>query len=516
MLENKTKATNASMDVGPALTITAARSRIMGTYMRSSVIVSAVAVVLLGSACQPPRSRTELAIGRLATAFLAEGQAWADAMRFLAHSDADGDATALAHALRDSSSAIRERAAMALALLGPAARTAVPALINATRDPEPAVRAEAVFALGMVGERSERVFHALANASGSRLVTRRVSAAVSRFAVHPRLTISSPFDEDLRAHAADPDPWTRLRILDIASRTKAAWVSGEYLRLLREPDPELRSSAAWSLAALGDTAPAVRSALAQLSSDSVDWIRRDVPDMLRRLDNPRPDLSTCPHRAHEGPIPATAVIESGSISLRGDGRGPYVQGRDGVSASHSYAFNLRLNPVSGTQPGIGPRSPATGDSASRAMFIDLGRPVRASGAAPLGIIRDAGASLHFFYLRDRNGAIWNTRDIPVGAKAVSDRTELTFEVDGRWHRLHFGPWAIGDCQEAYASGAAIHGAGTSSVQIERLSASAFRVFAPTQSRARLWDYANPAQPRDRGLYEFAFEVSVTALPTAAR
>ena len=483
----------------------------MSHFIRA-IIAACVAAPLLATACHPSSPELAPALVPARDVLTGNPQNWADAMHVLAHAPHAANPFEFADALGDTSPEVRARAAIALALIGPSARASVNSLIAATEDPDTTVRAEAAFALGAVGERSERVFRALTRRSGSRLVNRRVSNAISRFAVLPRLAISPGLDAELRTETSSAAPWDRLRLLALTSRTNSSWVSDAYVALLRDSDPEIRQAAGWGLAATGDKSSRARVALLALASDSAEWIRAEAPEMLSLLDSPGRSAPTCPHRTHDGPIQARLVIEPGSFGLRGDGRGAYVHGREGVSASHGYAFNLRLNPVGGSQPGIGPRPPQARDPAARALVIDLTRPVAESGAVPFGVVRDAGASFHFFYLWDANRALWNTRDIPIGARVPSDRAELTFELEGRWHRLQLGRWAIGQCGELYARGGAIHGNGTSPVQVERVSEWAFRVTAPAGSRGRLWDYSDPALPRDRGLYEFPFDVTVTGVP----
>jgi HEAT repeat protein len=73
-------------------------------------------------------------------------------------------ASALAKELRNEDAQVRQRAAIALAELGPKAKAAVPALISALRDPDPGVRRMAASALGEIGPDARRAVPALKNA----------------------------------------------------------------------------------------------------------------------------------------------------------------------------------------------------------------------------------------------------------------------------------------------------------------------------------------------------------------
>lgn len=260
----------------------------------------------------------------------------------------------------------------------------------------------------------------------------------------------------------------------------------------------------------GDTSAAVRSALSTLAQDSVERVRIAGRGWLESQNQPPRSSVPCMHRPADGAIHATVEIPAASVALRGDGRGPYLSRRDSVDAHHGVSFNVALlRPLGGAQPGMGPRRTAYHPS-PRVFEIDLTAPIAGSGAVSVGVIRDPEASLHASYLFDANRVIWNSRDIPIGARIASDRTELTFAIDGRWHRLHFGPWALGACEEEYARGGRINGRGTSPVWIERLSVSDYRIVADSAASGRLWEYVNPSQPIDRGLYRFPFIVLVKA------
>ena len=112
-------------------------------------------------------------------------------------------------------------------------------------------------------------------------------------------------------------------------------------------------------------------------------------------------------------------------------------------------------------------------------------------------------------MRDVRGTVWNVRDIPIGATVQSDRTQLGFFINGRYHLLQFGPWALGDCREEYVYGYQINGRGTTAVNVQRLDDSEFRFSTPPGAIGRLWEWARGQAPIDRGLYHFSFDVRLS-------
>lgn len=99
----------------------------------------------------------------------------------------------------------------------------------------------------------------------------------------------------------------------------------------------------------------------------------------------------------------------------------------------------------------------------------------------------------------------------TGASIESDRLEIQVFVNGALHLFQLGPWVLGDCAEGYARGAVMHGRGTSSARVTRVSEREFIVEAPNGSRGRLWDIRVMSKPVDRGLYNIAFRVRLDVL-----
>lgn len=491
-------------------------SNFMPNLQKSSFCVMLVATLASTVSCRPVRESETAYATHAADAVLSpDPQRWADALYAFANDSQMARAVpSLRTALGDPSVAVRRRAAMALGAIGELSRPAVPALLLALADPDTGVRSEVAFAIGSAGERSERVLQALFRASAaerSPLVKKRLSSAVARFSMRPRFAVSPQFAGELRPALSSADNARRSAALQIAERTNVSWGISEYLRLLGDPEPDMRNEAAWALAALGDTSSAVRSAIAHLANDSVKWVADDVPYVLAGITKWSEPGGVCRHRVNEGLIAAEAEVDPSSMSLRGDGKGPYAQGRDGVKASQSYAFNLLLtNAVDRSVPTIGNQRASRGVNV-RTLAFDLSDTVPGSGSVPLGSIRDSAATFHVFYMWDKHRLIWNTRDLPVGAKVESSRSQFNLTIDGRPHRLHFGPWALGDCKEGYATSGAINGAGTSPVRLARVSEQEYLATAPAGSIGRLWDYsAVPA--KDRGLYRFSFALRIRNVP----
>ena len=484
----------------------------MPTSRNSSFCLIVLAALAANVSCHPPGApETGYPSGPADAVLSPDPQRWADALYAFANdSQMVRTIPSLTTALGNQSATIRKRAAMALGAIGELSRPTVPALLRALADPDTGVRSEVAFAIGSTGERSERVLQALFRASAterSRLVEMRLWSFVGTFSMRSRLAVSPQFASELRQALSSEDYHRRSAALQIAGRTNVAWATSEYLRLLGDPEPDMRISAAWALAALGDTSDVVRSAIARLTNDSVKWVAEDVPNVLAAITKWSEPAARCRHRVTDGLIAAEADVDPGSVSLRGDGKGPYAQGRDGVNASQSYAFNLLLtNAVDRAVPSIDKQNASHAVNV-RSLAFDLSDIVPGSGSVPLGSVVDSAATFHVFYMWDSHRLIWNTRDLPVGAKVESSRSEFVLTIDGRRHRLQFGPWALGDCKEAYATSGAINGSGTKPVRLARISEQEYVATAPPGSIARLWDYsALPA--KDRGLYRFSFAIRI--------
>jgi hypothetical protein len=372
------------------------------------------------------------------------------------------------------------------------------------------VASEAAFAVGATGERSEEVLRALYTAAMSRSddAWRTALTAITSLGRYPIISVSSSFSRELEVALHSPEVRIRSVALRTAMRADVPRALEEFSRLLRDPDPELRLDAGYAIAGMGARARQAENDLRRLSADSVAWIREEVSGLLTTLRRDPPKVSpvtACKHRAHVASPNASATLEIGAQgSLRDDRRGPYTGGPNGIAVAQGTSLNFALTKVPNMLGPAADRQKEPVDSSVRYLELDLTRPVDGSTSVAMSVVRDPGAQLHSFFMRDSHGTLWNLRDIPVGAKVRSDRTEMSFFIAGRYHFLQFGPWALGDCNEGYAFGAAIHGAGTTSVIIERASEEEFRFTAPVGSIGRLWEWVRGQPPRDRGLYYFSF------------
>jgi HEAT repeat protein len=437
---------------------------------------------------------------------------WARALEGFARIGSGGaDAVpALDSLLRDTHPAVRARAAAALGAIGPAARPAVDPLTEALEDPDPQVRAEAAFALGMILDRSDAVLSTLFRAVMDTVpaVRRRAAYAVNRLRHRGRTPLHAELREQVRAALRAPSARTRDAAASFLSGlSDEPWQIEEYIRLLNDPEADVRETAAYALAGLGSAAAPAVTALRELSRDSIEWVREAAEEAIAAIqtgDAASPPLPSCSHRLVDGLIPMQIEIEPGPWSLRGDGLGAYRQGSDGVQVSQSYALNLLL-PFAQNQSV--PTISASEGAAARVRRLEFDLPPGAT--RQVRTVADSAARLHVFYLIDSNGVVWNFRDIPVGSEVGSDRTELWFGSEGRSLLLQFGPWGIGHCNEDYAQGGRVHGEGTSRVRIRRLGEDEYRIQAPEGSLGRLWDYTDPSHPVDLGLHAFDFALQTT-------
>lgn len=481
------------------------------TDLGQRILFLGVAGIIL-SGCQPSISggRTSASNDRGLDAL--RPQEWADLIVSIGEGRVAGDRlAAIATELGSRSPVARRRAALALGAAGVNARPYAASLIGRLADPDSGTRSEAAFALDAARERSPAllaaIFHVL-SVDTTRIVVARAQAALHRLEMRPRMSVTDGFSTDLRQAITGGNRRQLPDLLSLAARTDAAWVVPEFLHLLSDSSADVRSAAAWGLAAVGDTSPAVMEAVRAQARDRVQWVREDVPYVIKAFREWNETTVPCPHRSIERLIPASFVVDRLSPSLKGDPYGPYVEGQDRVSSSHSYAYNLLLSSASNSSvPTVGTRTDMT-VKRTRLLTLDLSRPVSSSGAQSMGVVTDSGVEFHSFFFLDRNHRVWNTRDIPIGATIRSSRTDITFGRDGVAYQLHFGPWSVGDCSENYAPAGRIDGTGTSQAAITRVSESEYIIAAPRGSIGGLWELPAKAPARYLGRYHFEFTVRV--------
>jgi hypothetical protein len=435
-------------------------------------------------------------------------RSWAAALEAISHASHVPAAVVnqLLVLLSDRSPEVRRRAVVAIGAAGPEAGFAARSVATLLQDPDGIVRGEAAYTLGAIDNLGEpdvlrAVYRAAVQDSANRL-RNRLEAVLDQFSGGP-ISISAEYGSELRNGLSNSQSITRRWAVLTTSLTDAPWAAEELSRLLADGDPGVRRAAMFGLAGLRPLAIGARESIERLRFDSVSRVRDGVRDAIGMLKTGRRAPLVCSHRGTPAATPLLVAVDPSSESLRDDGLGPYRHGVDRVRTFRSFAFNLFLSRA--------PNSPSgpldTAAFTSRALLFDLSRPVLASGASPVETIRDSAAVVHFHWMWDPGRRVaWTFDEIPVGGRGASDRVQFEFAVDGRPHILQFGPWAQGDCGEPYAFGAKLDGNGTSRVQIERLGVDDYRLWAPSGSFARLWDYTEPQRPRDRGLYSFSFSL----------
>jgi hypothetical protein len=439
-------------------------------------------------------------------------QQWADVIVLTGGRDVPtGRLAPFAAELASASPVARRRALIALGAAGPASQAYASQIVERLNDPDTGVRSEAAFASDASRVRSPALIAAILRmvmTDTSRLVVGRISGLIDHLETRPRVAVNADLSRSLHDALRTAGENRRASIVRLAARSNVSWAVPEFLRLLSDSSEEMRSEAAWGLAAAGDTSSGVAAALRAQTRDTVPWVRDDAARVLEALSTWRESSVPCPHRATEGLIPAALTVDPASRSLKGDGLGAYVEGQDRVSSSQSYAYNLLLSGASNRSvPTIGVRS-RMAPSRTRSLTFDLTHPLPASGAQSLGVFSDSSAEFHTFFFLDRNHRVWNTRDIPVGATVTSSRTEFVFNHDGKTFHFHFGPWALGVCNETYETAGRINGLGTTQPDITRISVSDYLVTLPPGSIGRLWEYPAKGVAKDRGLYSYEFVVRI--------
>lgn len=192
---------------------------------------------------------------------------------------------------------------------------------------------------------------------------------------------------------------------------------------------------------------------------------------------------------------APTVITDYTNGLSSDGRGPYIQGTDGVG----YSVVLYVATLSFDKSSKSVKSP-------RKYAVNLNNPVPGGGGAPLGIVTDGSDNNIEAQWHRVGDTRQNLHDIAVGQTVTADQIDVTFHVNGRFHILQMGPQPYGHCHSAPT---AVFGTGTSSGTIYRASATKWVIDLPAGSVGRLFDLYNTDQYAvDKGLYytQLHFEI----------
>ena len=189
---------------------------------------------------------------------------------------------------------------------------------------------------------------------------------------------------------------------------------------------------------------------------------------------------------------ATATVAPTLITdylngLSSDGRGPYVQGTDGVAASVVvWLATLEFNKSSKSV-----KNP-------RKFTVNLSNPVPGGGGVALGNITDGNDN----HIETQWYRVGNTRqnlhDIPVGQTVTANQIDVSFHLNGHFHVLQMGPQPYGHCHSAPT---AVFGTGTSTGTIHRAGTTKWVIDLPPGSVGRLFDLYNTDQYAvDKGLY----------------
>jgi hypothetical protein len=310
-----------------------------------------------------------------------------------------------------------------------------------------------------------------------------------------------------------PTPVMRARALRALVAVDSAGALPEVTALLADSAAVVRNAA---IAAAGAIGPAARSLLPRLVA-----LYETVTGRIRDVVLPQAIAAVSRDAVSREPIPRLAELTDSGHSLRSDGRGPYISGFDGVVVGRGEGFNLFVQQCPpAEQSRFGCRNTETkmipfGGPPQRAMLVDLGRPVAASGATPRGIARDPEGTVRVFWKHDAaTRRIFPVGEIPVGSDTHEvQRVQIEFVHGGRPLMLQFGEWGQGQYNERAP---AVQGHGTSSAMIRRPSATEWIVTAPRGSVGRLWDVADPERPMDLGLYAFTFAIRFAEASASSR
>ena len=208
---------------------------------------------------------------------------------------------------------------------------------------------------------------------------------------------------------------------------------------------------------------------------------------------PPPNLHPCkfPGDNVEGPT----VLADFPDGVSSDGRGAYVKGEDGVIGSNTgHEGALTIFDKTGTARNI------------RSFSVNLNKPVPGGGGVPLGIVTSGNGSGFLAQRQMAGDTVPNLMDIPVGKTETAALMSIAFHINRRFHILQMGPVANGHCMEVKNL---VHGTGTSSGTITRVSRTKWVIDLPAGSIGRLFDLqgaqpgpgpANYEHAVDKGLY----------------
>ncbi|MDT4966061.1 MAG: hypothetical protein QOJ64_798 [Acidobacteriota bacterium] len=410
------------------------------------------------------------------------------------------------NALRSGDSTQQRNAVQGLALLGDQAREAQPLLMQMLPSSKSPLFYDIVYALGEIGSGSPDLITLLRKSEGPAPLS--VAFALTRLG--DTVGAVQLFTKALR------DPEQRAFALTKLAELKRAGALTEARAALRDTAWEVRVAAARAIGRIGPAAHEAWSDLLPLLDDTVihNSPRSYVLSTSAASVAAWALSQTRPVESSARWFPMLVWVEDDTTNtVRSDGLGAYAWGVDSVSVVGGPGFFLRLASDDSFRGPFGMRQRAL----RRSLLIDLSRPIVASGAKKLGLLRDneavvnVDAEVH----RDSSGYISGiaNNDLAVSATRVTvHRFELHFRIGGRLHLLQ-----IGDEWEGTASGVewatnTSLGRGTSNTLIVRARTDKWVSYAPAGSVARLWDISDRAHPVDRGLYGFSYQMRWYSFP----
>jgi len=181
------------------------------------------------------------------------------------------------------------------------------------------------------------------------------------------------------------------------------------------------------------------------------------------------------------------VISDLADGVSSDGRGPYIQGTDGVKWSIVvYEANVIID------------EDKTGIKKPRELTVNLNHPVPGGRGVPLGIIADGDDNGLVAELQKVRDTVPSALSIPVGQTKTLAQMNVGFHINGRFHILQMGPQPYGHC---HSGPNLVNGTGTSSGTIFRISQTKWVMDLPAGSVGRLFDVHNTkGYAVDKGLY----------------
>ncbi|HXD22324.1 MAG TPA: HEAT repeat domain-containing protein [Gemmatimonadaceae bacterium] len=275
---------------------------------------------------------------------------------------------------------------------------------------------------------------------------------------------------------------------------------GPLERMLRDSSPYVRAMALKALANIGPAARPALPAVTAMIGDTTHWRQGNYAETIG-AEAAWAASRIVPRRGISA-IPARVDVDDRGNALRSDGLGSYVAGADSIDAFVSAALNLDLSGPRGD--GRAARLP-TVRALRRSLVFDLTHPVPASGARPLGVVRDNEAALHVFWSHVHDKRMISITNLdPIDTAVTSERAELQFRIAGEPYVLQFGEWTEDEFNPLAPK---INGRGSTPCRIWHPAADEWTVIAPPGSAARLWKMSNAQKPVDLGLYLFPFAVS---------